>query len=95
MSKYNKAQKQEIRDRIQRDAVARRKRLAVNIRSIATLQKVNDGQAELITELRTEVERLKSVDSALSDFNYERFNQQREDFAREGFEEVKQLRQFR
>ncbi len=52
------------------------------------LQKVNDSQAVLISELRTEIKQLKKIDASLSDFNFEKLKKEEDDLAREGFDEV-------
>jgi hypothetical protein len=57
------------------------------------LQKVNDGQAVLISELRVEINRLKGIDASLIDFNLEKERKQQDDLAREGFDEVIASRQ--
>lgn len=95
MSKRNKAQKQEIRDREQREAVGRRKLLSAKIKIVTTLQKVNDAQAELISELHAENKRLKDIDDVMKDFNFEKERKAIEDLADEGFREVLTSRQKR
>ena len=93
MSKWNKAQKAEIAARVQRDAVKRRRLLAANIKVVTILQKVNDGQTGLIAQLRAEIDRLKGIDAALSDFNRKKQREQQDDLAHEGFEQVIASRQ--
>ena len=93
MSKLNKAQKQEIRDREQDKAVMQRKLLASRIKVVTTLQTVNDQQAKLISNLRAEIDRLKRIDAALSDFNLEKQRKAIDDLADEGFENVLASRQ--
>jgi hypothetical protein len=55
--------------------------------------KINEGQAVLISKLRVEIDRLKGIDAALSDFNREKEREQMDDLAREGFDDVVASRQ--
>lgn len=93
MSKWNKVQKQAIRNREQRDVVKRRKQLATIIKNATILQKVNDGQAAVISSLRKENERLKSIDATTFDFNLKKERKQMDALAVEGFEQVLASRQ--
>lgn len=59
------------------------------------LRDLRDKQAVIInTQLdeihsnQDEIDRLRSIDRALSDFIFERNSKERDEFAREGFEEV-------
>ena len=63
-------------------------RILSAIKVVTTLQKVNDSQAYLIAELRKDIKRLQTIDGTLKDFNGAKALKEREDFAREGFDEV-------
>jgi hypothetical protein len=49
---------------------------------------INDSQAKLVSELRAEIERLKGVDAALKDFNFEIEKAELKALAEEGFADV-------
>lgn len=55
---------------------------------IKILRKLREAQATMVSNLRGEIEKMKEIDDALRDFNYEKAKKLFEDFAREGFDEV-------
>ncbi len=52
------------------------------------LRGLREAQSTMVSNLRDEVERLKGLDEALRDFNFEIFNAARDELEREGFEDV-------
>jgi len=67
--------------------------LKKTLQDVEFLTRLRDGQAAVNSDLRKENERLKKIDNALRDFNFEKATKQREDFAREALEEVRAARQ--
>lgn len=52
------------------------------------LGRLTNVQTKLISELRKENKRLKTIDQALQDFNFEKYHKARDTLAREGFDAV-------